>query len=245
MTAKLERVDSTAMKQLFLIPLLTALLAPSAFLQKQQTDREIKNLKGNVKSVEAAISPVDKKTRQRTSREEFDAAGNLTVETGYDQFGDALAVLTYSYLDGERVVKEESKNSRPISPRNRPIRPAALRYTAKLKYKYDSDGNRIETTHIFADDSPPTKQVYAFSANERQELIYSATGSLTFKFVHKLDDKGNEVETITTRYEGVKDPLQATTNYKYLEFDSQGNWTRRMESRGGESWMIYRTITYH
>ena len=181
-------------------------------------------------------------------REEFDAAGNLTVEMRYDPSGEVVAVLTYSYLDGERVVKEEIKSKRGLTAKAntpRPIRPLDPPYTAKLKYKYDPDGNRIESTQFFRDGSMATRQVYSFSGNEREELQYSADNSLTYKYVHKLDDKGNEVETVTTRYEASRDPLQVTTTYKYLEFDSKGNWTKRTESRGGESWMIYRTITYH
>ena len=235
------------MKQLFLVLLLTSLLAPSALTQKQQLDRETKNLKGSVKRVEIASSNTNspEAKRQRISTEEFDDSGNLTAETRYDEFGNATAVMTYSFVDGERVVKEETKNIRPLSPGNRPIRPAERRYTAKLKYKYDSNGNRIESTQVLSDGSTPSRQVYAFSNNAREEQTYAAGGSLTYKFVHKLDDKGNEVETITTRYVGARDPVQATTTYKYLEFDSQGNWTRRLESRDGDSWIIHRKITYH
>ena len=107
------------MQQLFSVLLLTSLITPSAFAQKQQLDREVKNLKGTVKSVESASSPIDKASgrpgsrRVRTGREEFDPSGNLTVEMQYDQFGEVLAVVTHSLLDGERVVKEELKgNSR-------------------------------------------------------------------------------------------------------------------------------------
>lgn len=235
------------MKQLFLVLLLTSFLAPSALSQKQQLDRETKNLKGSVKRVETAISNTNspEAKRQRISSEEFDDSGNLTVETRYDELGNASAVMTYSFLDGERVVKEESKNIRPLTPGNRPTRPAERRYTAKLKYKYDSNGNRIESTQVLSDGSTPSRQVYTFSNNEREEQNYGAGGSLTYKYVHKLDDKGNEVETITTRYVGSRDPVQGTTTYKYLEFDPQGNWTRRLESRGSESWIIHRKITYH
>lgn len=227
------------MQQLFSVLLLTALITPAAFAQKQQLDREVKNLKGNVKSVESASSPIDKSSgraearRVRTGREEFDPAGNLTVETQYDQFGEVLVVVTHSFLDGERVVKEELKGGRGSG------------YAVKLKYKYDSDGKRIESTHVLSDGSTPTRLVYNFNGNEREELQYSAGGSLAYKYVHKLDDKGNEVETVTTRYVGVRDPVNVTTTYKYVEFDSHGNWTRRQESREGNSWMIYRTITYH
>lgn len=240
------------MKQLILVLLLTSLLAPSVLGQKP--DRETQNLKGNVKSVESATSRMDQssgrpeRARQRTSREEFDASGNLTVETRYDQYGDVVAVLAYSYLEGERVVKEQTKDKRGLGVRPRnpgPSRAPDPPYTAKLQYKYDSHGNRIETTQVFSNGSPSTKQVYSYSSNERAEQIYSADGALTYKFAHKLDDKGNEVETVTTRYEDSRDPLQVTTTYKYLEFDSQGNWTRRMESRGNESWIVHRTITYY
>lgn len=242
------------MKQLLLVLFLTSLLAPAALVQKQQTDRETKNLKGNVKSVENAISRIDQssgqaeRARQRTSGEEFDTSGNLTVETRYDPYGDVAAVLTYSYLDGERVVKEQTRDKRGLSARPRnpgPSRAPDPPYTAKLQYKYDSNGNRIETTQVFSNGSPSTKQVYSYSSDGREEQVYSAGGVLTYKFAHKLDDRGNEVETVTTRYEDSRDPLQATTTYQYLEFDSQGNWTKRMESRGSEAWIIYRTITYH
>ena len=225
------------MRQLFLLLLLTSLITPFAFSQK--LDREVKNLKGNVKSVESASSPVDKSSgraearRVRTGREEFDPSGNLTEETQYDQLGAVVAVVTYSYLDGERVVREELKGQK------------GPRYTVKLRYKYDSNGNRTESTHVLSDGSTPIRLVYNFSANEREELQYSAGGSLAYKFVHKLDEKGNEVETVTTRYVGVRDPVKVTTTYKYLDFDSLGNWTKRQESRDGDSWMIYRTIKYH
>ena len=230
------------MTQLLLVLLLTALITPAAFLQNQQTDREARALKGNVKSVEGAVAQIDNSsgraasTRQRTNTEEFDAAGNLTVEKWYDSSGAVTASLKYSYLDGERVVKEETKGKRPARD---------PRYTAKLKYKYDSNGKRIESAHVFSDGSVPTRQVYTFTANAREELHYSAGGSLAYKYLHKFDDKGNELETVTTRYVGARDPLQVTTTYTYLEFDPQGNWIRRKESRDGDSWMIYRTITYH
>lgn len=242
------------MKSLILVLFLTSLLAPSVSVQKQQTDRETRNLKGNVKRVESETSRMDQtpnrpeRARQRTSREEFDASGNLTVETRYDQYGDIVSILTYSYLDGERVVKEQTRDKRGLSVRPRnpgPSRAPDPPYTAKLQYKYDSNGNRIETTQVFSNGSPPTKQVYSYGSNQREEQIYSADGALTYKFAHKLDDKGNEVETVTTRYEDSRDPFHATTTYKYLEFDSQGNWTKRVESRGNESWITYRTIIYH
>lgn len=244
------------MKQLFLALLLTSLIAPSPILQNQQLDREVKGFKGKVKSVDRAISMIKESsgqpesTRQRVSTDEFDASGNLTVEKVYDPFGDVLALLTYSYLDGERVVKREFKSKRmmvttPVAPGNEPTRTPDPRYTAKLRYKYDSNGNRIESTWVYSDGSPSTKEVYTFSGKEREELRYAADGSLTLKYVYKLDDRGNEVERFAIQYESPRGPLQGRTNYSYVEFDSQGNWTKRMESQGNVSWIIYRTITYY
>ena len=241
------------MIRLFLVLLLTSLITPSAFSQKQQVDKEAKGLKGNVKNVDRHISLIDRSsgepesTRQRAGTEEFDADGNLTVEKYYDPFGDVLALLTYSFLDGERVVKREFKSKRVMvlrRPGDEPTRTADPRYTAKLKHKYDSNGNRIESTWIYSDGSRSTKQVYTFRENEREELLYSAE-SLTAKYVYKLDDKGNELEKLAIEYESPRGPLQGKTKYTYLEFDSQGNWIKRRESSGDQSWIIYRTITYH
>lgn len=242
------------MKPLLLLLFLTSLLAPSALAQQRHLDRETRNLKGNVKSVERTTSQNDNSSdrqapaRQRVSREEFDTSGNLTVETIYDPDGDVVAVLTYGFLDGERVVKEQNKDMRGLGVRPRnpgPSRAPDPPYTVKLQYKYDSNGKPIETTQIFSNGSPPTKQVYKYSSGVYEEQLYSADGTLTYKFVRKLDDKGNEVETVTTRYEDPRNPIHATTTYKYLEFDSQGNWTKRRESRENESRIIYRTIIYY
>src|SRR6266545_1141417 len=147
------------MKQLFLVLLLTSLFTPSAFSQKQQLDSEAQGFKGKVKSVETTISMIEKpsgrpeSTRQRGRAYEFDVSGNLTVEKMYDPFGDVLVLVTYSYLDGERVMKEEVKSKRALiavvdEPGNGPTHAPDPRYTAKLKYKYDSNGNRIESTSV-------------------------------------------------------------------------------------------------
>ena len=68
---------------------------------------------------------------------------------------------------------------------------------------------------------------------------------------YKLDDKGNEVEMVS--YKGNEDSVEYKWNYTYLEFDSQGNWIKRLESFGDKDGnfktkpvkITYRTITYY
>lgn len=141
--------------KLFFVLLLTSLTTFPTFAQKPQSDREAEGFKGKVKTVTVEVSLINESTgkpestRQRGSMESFDADGNLTEHKTYDPWGDVLATLTYSFLDGERVVKRDILSKRmmvvrPVAPGKAPTRPSDPRYTAKIKYKYDSQGIRTE-----------------------------------------------------------------------------------------------------
>ena len=244
------------MKQLLLALLLTSLTTLPTFAQKQQSDREAEGFKGKVKTVTIEISLIDKSTgkpestRQRGRMETFDVDGNLTEHKTYDPWGDVLATLTYSFLDGERVVKREIQSKRmmvvtPVTPGKEPTRPSDPRYTARIKYKYDSQGIRTEMVWVNSDGSPGVTRVYRLTGNEKEESVYSEGGSLSEKYTYKFDDKGNEVERLGVLYDTPGGLMQSKTTYAYQKFDSQGNWIARRESSRDSSWIIYRTITYH
>ena len=148
-----------------------------------------------------------------------------------------------SVVDGERVVKHDVLARSGIGvgpgPGNQPRDP---RYSARIKYKYDGQGNQVEKAWLHADGRPHLRYVYKRESDRKEVKVYRADGSLSHGWTQKLDDKGNEVES-TDVVPGY--PPFPKTTYTYLEFDSQGNWTRRKQVRGNSTSITYRTITYY
>lgn len=239
------------MKHASLGLLLISLTALSAFAQKQQSDREFQRFKGPVKAVtverakvtESASGPVEG-ARQTNKMLTFDADGNLLTDKAYSQ-GEEFDIRTYKVIDGERVVKLDVLTKRVLSgvgPGNPSGKPSDPRYSAKIKYKYDSQGNRTEMTWVDPGDVPTLRYVYRHEGNRKEVSVYRSDGSFSHGYVDTLDEKGNEVETESLN----RQPNAGTkTKYTYLEFDSQGNWIKRSEQRGDSSWITYRTITYY
>src|ERR671918_83335 len=99
------------MKLASLALLLLSLTTISPFLQKQQTDREFRGFNGQVKTVTVERAKVTQADGQsvEAAREmhqilTFDADGNLVTDKVYQQ-GQEFDLRTYSFIDGERVVK--------------------------------------------------------------------------------------------------------------------------------------------
>src|SRR5215510_11660771 len=91
------------MKEFLLFLVLSVIFATSAFGQKQASERAAAGLLGNVKSVVTEAS--GKSTRVRMSKLTFDADGNLNTREDYLPSSDLLNSSSYSFLEGERVVK--------------------------------------------------------------------------------------------------------------------------------------------
>lgn len=135
-------------------------------------------------------------------------------------------------------------------PRSKP-RPYDPRYSWKIKYEFDSEGHRTEVAWLYSDGSPYLRYVDTLQENRRERLVYSEDGSVNQKYRSTLDDKGNEVESVS--YKVNNDSMDFKWNYTYLIFDSQGNWTKRLESLGDRDSnnktkpvkITYRTITYY
>jgi len=242
------------MKQISLALLLVSLSTFSAFAQKKQSDMEFEGFRGQVKTVTVEATELKQSgsvaveaARQPQKVVTFDSDGNLVSDKAYDYRGEEFDVRTYSFIDGERVVKHDvlSKNFMTVVvPRSsqKPSQPHDPRYSAKIKYKYDSQGNQTETDWLDADGRPALRYVYKREGNRKEVMVYRSDGSLSHGYVDKLDDKGNELETtdVVPNY-----PPFPKTTYTYLEFDSQGNWIKRKQSRGDSSSIMYRTLTYY
>jgi len=81
----------------------------------------------------------------------------------------------------------------------------------------------IEQTDPLSNGEFVKRHVYKYEAKPKEELVYSETGSLTYRELYILDDKGNEIEDINFEPDG---SVNWRISYTY-EFDSHGNWTKR------------------
>ena len=249
------------MKRAVLAVVLVALFAPPVTAQVKQTDREFDGLRGPVKTVtdeEAELKEVagESVEQARVPRRSvtYDAAGNWVESKEYDDKGNLFQTLIFSFVGNERVARAELAGTADSivvelpAPRGR--RRADPLYTYKFKYKYGPGGRRVEAAWYHSDGSLYMKQVYQLAGSRRVFSVYEANGALNQRETATLDEKGNETVKL------IRDTFADKVAYRYVEFDSHGNWTKRVVTRGFKSlkasdfakikpWSIeYRTITY-
>ena len=225
------------------------------------SDAQDEGLRGRVKTVFTESKDLSGtwtvQTRKPNSMDYYNERGNLTKKESYDYQGNLSDVTAYGYLDEVRVSHRESIRHE-YNPPPMLIGPPAggatpkydPRYSYKFTFKYDDKKRLTEKTWIGNDGKLWLRYVYNYSGNQREELVYSADGSLNQRYLSVLDDKGNEVEE--TIFEARDGSTRSKNSYAY-EFDSHGNWTKRTTSKwvtkdGGSSYepqyVYYRTITY-
>jgi len=242
--------------------ILTLLISLSALAQKQQTDREADGLKGAVKTVVTEEAKLGDDTgrlveyeRKPESEVAYDADGNHVSRKAYDYTGALFELVSYRRVKGDKVAiygDVENKNGivEMSVPANQPKRRSDSQYTYKFKYKYDKDGNVSEEAWYRNDGSLWLKYVYKVKGTRKEELVYSEDGSLNQKYAYNLNDKGDKVEMLV--YDTEKNSVGSKETYKYVEFDSKGNWTKRITSEGEKESnfslrplkVTYRTISY-
>jgi hypothetical protein len=250
------------MKRAVLAVVLVALFAPPVTAQVRQTDREFDGLRGPVKTVtdeEAELKDVagESVEQARVLRRSvaYDAAGNWAESKEYDYKGNLFQTLLFSFVGNDRVARAELAGTADSIVVELPARrgPSRVdpRYTYKFKYKYGAGGKRVEESWYHSDGSFYLKQVYKLAGNRKVFSVYDASGALNQRETATLDEKGNESVKL------IRDTFADKVAYKYVEFDSHGNWTKRVKTRGFKHlsasdfatikpWSIeYRTITYH
>ncbi len=196
-------------------------------------------------------------TRKPNSMDYYNDHGNLTKRESYDYKGNLTEITAYGYLDGARVSDSE-RIQQEYNPPPVMIGPPAgkadlkydPRYSFKFTFKYDDKKRLTEKTWIGNNGKLWLRYVYKYTGNQREELVYSADGSLNQRYLSLLDDKGNEVEE--TIFEMRDGSIRSKQSYAY-DFDSHGNWMKRTTSKlvtkdGRSSYepqhVYYRTIVY-
>ncbi|MEK6283867.1 MAG: hypothetical protein AABN95_26235 [Acidobacteriota bacterium] len=226
------------------------------------SDAQDEGLRGRVKTVFTESQDLSGawtvQTRKPNSMAYYNERGNLTKKESYDYQGNLSDITVYGYLDGARVSDWESirqeYNPPPMMIRSPAVEAAPKydsRYSHKFTFKSDDKKRLTEKTSLGNDGKLWLRYVYNYSGNQREELVYSANGSLNQRYLSLLDDQGNEVEE--TIFETRDGSIRSKQQYAYV-FDSHGNWTKRTTSKwvtkDGRSshepqHVYYRTIIYY
>lgn len=181
--------------------------------------------------------------RQHTWQAQRDSAGRWhrtlplsAEEVRFDSLGHRTELLHYradSSLQARYVYTYDRKGRRTTEQRYN--LDGALTHTKRYSYSWVQPQAKAA---VLAPDS--TKKW-------REELKFNDYGLLSHKQVYGPDDQLNlevsyryDRKRRLTSYKGVH-----TLTYRYTDFDSQGNWTRRTETRDEQEQRITeREITY-
>jgi hypothetical protein len=239
-------------------------LPQSPVVQRLTTDAQDAGLKGKIKKVvtetEDSSGTWSVQGRKPSSVSYYDENGSLTQRDAYDSQGHPFQVTVYGYIDGKRVSNSKITTYEydpppmmaPRSSSSEPEQKRDPRYEYSFEYKYEA-GKLIERQMIYNNGKKGMRYVYKNSPNQVEELVYTEEGKLNQRYLSILDSGGNEIEE--TNFAVVNFDIYGDRRYKYAyEFDSKGNWIRKVGSKevkenGTTRWepssITYRTITYY
>ncbi len=223
--------------------------------QVKKSDAESQGLKGRVKTVVLERAKLLKKgdqfaeaARVMATNESFDQQGNSIVLERYLS-GALNAKLTFFVLDGVRAAKMESfgrGGAGPGEPGN-----ADPNFTFKYEYKYDQQGNRIESSIINNHYRKTSVTINKYDSQghllESKETWYhynTKPPEHVETTTYKINEKGETIQKSQPSYE---------IDYSDYKYDVTGNWISRKvksvstyDTRVSTDWYNeYRTITYH
>src|SRR6185312_5352266 len=234
----------------------------AASIQKRQTDREVDGLKGTVKSAVTEIANYKlvqgesvEGPRLISGEQFYDAEGNRLQWKHYDAAGTLSTSLVFSFIGQKRVaVMEDVDNKKALVrviplPRGTPVDP---RYTYRFVNQYDANGRRTQEAWYTSSGLLFMRWIYTVKGDRRKRSVYRADRSLSQSFEDKHNDKGEEIVVVLTPGLGGDKSI-----YRSIEVDAQGNWTKRILTRGLigideklfpeiKPWSIeYRKLTYY
>ena len=213
-------------------------LSPNA---QQKTDKEIKDLQGNIHVVRSTIfyevktGKTVKKGIQSESTETYNQQGNLTEALSI--FAQQLAHKTTYSKDAEGNRIEKMAVERLLPRANEPPPPPAPMGSSddvlefKTTAKFDSKENRLETITYRKSGELLHTKIYLFDEKgrvieESQKDGPKVPFGSQYKIQSKRDEKGVVTESINYAKDGT---VERRTLYQYV-FDARGNWVRRTES---------------
>ena len=179
------------------------------------------NLKGKVRSLTETTYSVDDSGKINDSNfiekvyYQYNSRGNTVEELHYwpDSVSD---LITFKYdLKGRKIEKRWKDSNDYIDE--------------VATFKYDKKGNNIERRRSETDGNLLRKAAFKYDAlgNKTEEVNISFDDSTHERKTFKYDKDNNMVEEFSFTSD---DSVVHQYRYKYLEFDTAGNWLKRMQT---------------
>ncbi len=241
------------MKKTILLLLSFMLIYACTSDNSKLTDLKRENLKGKVQKtiynkyyVQGNPQMYEKASLDSRAEYDFNKDGNIVEEAVYDIHGGLVEKSTFTYNEKHQLIRKNTndiRNQREInliyfyddSGVNDKVEinvpPAALNNYIVLEY--DDKGNKIkEIYHRGSDHSDYLINEYKYGENFTLPTFRStyniATGDRK-NFHLAYDSNGNLISTNNTSQEG-KSIMNLL--HQYNKFDSNGNWTEKIDFNG-------------
>lgn len=196
-------------------------------------------LKGRVKSFKETLHEPEQKTGKWEAGERrfygnyrvnFDDKGRLVDIVYFDDY-DKMSGRVVSVMEGGKVVEEVYyKKEDQLDTRTK------INYLSKSEIEFEafnSEGEKVRSGKTILKNGKMKEQTLVFYSNED-------TTELTI--LSDYDKDGN----LSTMKQLSEDRDTYVTLFEYLEFDKQGNWTKRLGYENGSLKDIYiREIEYY
>jgi hypothetical protein len=230
------------MKHIFLVLIFCIACTPPSITQKA-SDREHDGFVGRVKKVYVEWSPISGGnypvgSRCREMTKVYDLSGRLMQHSLYFGAcgGDEIR-NDYSYApDGSRTEKSQEIRGKDSPPPPPPIASRSQSEEEKgeprMIFKYDpSSGKEVEDTEIRPSGRIVYKSTYSYDDKGRmiEMTSYGSDGQVSNWRVYGYS--GNERGPSSFAYYDGKGNVHERTTYSDYEFNSQGDWIRRKETR--------------
>lgn len=233
------------------------------FGRKNKTDLAQENIKGAVKSIEeneyttvAKFGKVEKGELISKKITTYNKDGNIIEEVRYNEKGELTEKNIHTYdkkgkklkisaYDGNGTlfyfITYEYDDQGRLSFLNKDRIEIA---SYGLKYSYDEKGNISEEEHYIAGEPIGRKTINHYDENNRlvEATTYEEENKLFDKISYKYDDKDNIIEEL---YNGLENSDGYASNTEYIEYDSKGNWTKKIASGIIEEMFVEREIEYY
>jgi hypothetical protein len=233
------------------------LQSPSA---GRKSERESDGFVGPVKKAVEEWSPVfgysdPPDSRFQSRVQVYDKDGRLiqySIYSGVFSKDENREHYTYD-PEGNRTTRFEfiqGKNSPPPPPP--PMMPpgTVVKGPPKTTFKYDAQGMRIEKANLRANGEFIYKTTYKYDEKGRlQEMQVIHANGPRYRWIYTYEGEKRFPETEDS-FEGDSNTPKATTAYTDYELNSQGDWTKRKQTRketpGRTTVSIrYRNIEYY